>query len=167
MKPPGSENQTHTIMKAIVPWMCSGVLGLAMLATAAPSSPAAGGVGNGSFRVRIIEKLRGLRSDLDLTDTQRDEIRKVLSSHREEIRHQWETGRGARENMRETVNAHGVESAEAKAAASRIGDAARDRALLVARIATEIKPLLNADQIRKLQSARSEIEEMIDQAASR
>ncbi|MGC4016240.1 MAG: hypothetical protein QM755_17215 [Luteolibacter sp.] len=69
--------------------------------------------------------------------------------------------------MREAASSHGAESAEAKAAASHIGDVARDRALLVARIASEIKPLLTADQIGKLQSARSEIEEMIDQAASR
>ena len=69
--------------------------------------------------------------------------------------------------MREAVSSHGADSAEAKAAASRIGEVARDRALLVGRLATEIKPLLTAEQVGKLQSARSEIEEMIDQAASR
>ncbi|MGC4016239.1 MAG: hypothetical protein QM755_17210 [Luteolibacter sp.] len=61
-------------MKAILPWVCTGILGLGMLATGAPSTPA-GVAGNGTFRSRIIEKLRGLRSELNLTDAQREQVR--------------------------------------------------------------------------------------------
>jgi len=153
-------------MKAFIPCICAAGLGLALFASAAPSSDGSG-AGGGSIRSRIIEKLRGLRSDLNLTDTQRGEIKKILVSHRDEIRNQWQSGKTAREGMREAVTAHGADSAESKAAAAHIGESARDRALLVARIATEIKPLLTADQVSKLQSTRTDIEGMIDEAASK
>ena len=41
--------------------------------------------------------------------------------------------------------------------------AAEHRALLIAKIATELKPILTPDQVSKIESAWSEVENLIDE----
>ncbi len=100
------------------------------------------------------------RKQTPLTDGQKAAISKILAEHREEIRAQINQGRAARHAMEAAVKENG----STKAAAEKIGDAARDRALLMARIGVQVRPLLTPEQQKQLETARSEIEGLVDGA---
>ena len=55
--------------------------------------------------------------------------------------------------MRAAVLEHGVETPETTAAANDIGKAARNRALLTARILGEARPLLTPEQLERVEAA--------------
>jgi len=100
------------------------------------------------------------RKQTPLSEEQKVAISKVLAEHREEIRAQINQGRAARHAMEAAVK----EDGNAKAAAEKIGDAARDRALLMTRIGAQVRPLLTAEQQKRLEEARGEIEGLVDGA---
>jgi Spy/CpxP family protein refolding chaperone len=100
------------------------------------------------------------RKQTPLSDEQKTALSKILAEHREEIRAQIKEGREARHAMEKAVKENG----STKAAAEKIGDAARDRALLMARIATQVRPLLTPEQQKQIEHARGEIEELVDGA---
>ena len=136
------------------------ILPLAIGAVLAPLSAAP--FGQGPFRGEIVQRLMDLRADLDLSDTQKEEIRVVAEGYRDEIKAQWTTGKAAREGMRSAVQEHGAESPEAIAAAEKIGDAATSGSLLLAKILSDVKPLLTEDQLQKIQSGRADITGLIE-----
>ncbi|MHB1081701.1 MAG: Spy/CpxP family protein refolding chaperone [Prosthecobacter sp.] len=100
------------------------------------------------------------RKQTPLNEEQEAAISKILAEHREEIRAQINQGRAARHAMETAVKENGG----TKAAAEKIGDAARDRALLMARIGAQVRPLLTPEQQKRLEEARGEIEGLIDGA---
>ncbi|WP_395735362.1 Spy/CpxP family protein refolding chaperone [Prosthecobacter sp.] len=100
------------------------------------------------------------RKQTPLSDEQKTALSKILAEHREEIRAQITEGRDARRAMEKAVKENG----STKAAADKIGDAARDRALLMARIAKQMRPLLTPEQQKQLEEAHSEIESLVDSA---
>lgn len=119
-------------------------------------------VGEGPFRGEIIQKLMAMRDDLGLTDTQKQEIRGVIETYRSEIKDQWAIGKSAREGMRTAVQEYGAESPEASATAEKIGDAATSGSLLLAKILSDVKPLLTEDQIQKMQDGRADISKLLE-----
>ena len=136
------------------------VLPLAIGALFAPLS--AGPLGQGPFRGEIVQKLMNMRDELGMTDAQKQEIRGVIEGYRSEIKSQWAIGKAAREGMRTAVQEHGAESPEATAAAKKIGDAATSGSLLLAKILSDVKPLLTEDQIKKIQEGRVDITSLIE-----
>jgi Spy/CpxP family protein refolding chaperone len=100
------------------------------------------------------------RKQTPLSEEQKTVINKILVEHRDEIRAQINQGRAARHTMEAAVKENG----STKAAAEKIGDAARDRALLMARIGMQIRPLLNPELQKRLEEARSEIDDLVDGA---
>ncbi len=100
------------------------------------------------------------RKQTPLSEEQKAAIAKILAENREEIRAQINQGRSARHAMEAAVNENG----STKAAAEKIGDAARDRALLMARIGAQVRPLLTPAQQKQLEDARAEIEGLVDGA---
>lgn len=136
------------------------ILPLAIAAALAPLSAAT--FGQGSFRGEIVQRLMDLRDDLDVTDAQKKEIRSVVEGYRSEIKAQWDTGKAAREGMRSAVQEHGAESPEATAAAEKIGDAASSGSLLLAKILSDVKPLLTEDQLQKIESGRADISGLLE-----
>ena len=102
------------------------------------------------------------RKQTPLSEEQKAAISKILAEHREEIRAQINQGRSARHAMEAAVKENG--STSTKAAAEKIGDAARDRALLMARIGVQVRPLLTTEQQEQLEAARTEIEGLVDGA---
>ncbi len=140
---------------------------LIALAAAAFASPSPAQPENGRGMVReVVMELLNLRAEANLTDEQRAQIKQVLQSHKDEIGDQFKTGRDARRSMREAVEAGGPESTGALAGADAIAAVARSRALLIARITSEIRPILTADQLKLAQATRERIEEMIDERIS-
>jgi len=125
------------------------------------------GQGHGKFREVIRTAMRHMlnfRHETPLSAEQKQKARGVIESHRSEIRSQMERGRDARRAMMDAVKGSGPDAAATKEAADKIGNAARDRALLMARVASEIKPLLTPEQLKRVESARAEIESDVDAA---
>jgi Spy/CpxP family protein refolding chaperone len=114
----------------------------------------------------IVRELLNFREDADLTDKQRDHIKDVIASHKSEIEAQFQAGRNARRSMQESVAAAGPESARTQNAADAVAAAARSRALLVAKIASEIRPILTADQLELAEATRERIDEIIERRMS-
>ncbi|OYW74703.1 MAG: hypothetical protein B7Z37_16570 [Verrucomicrobia bacterium 12-59-8] len=100
------------------------------------------------------------RKQTPLSEEQKAAISKILAEHREEIAAQINQGRMARHAMEAAVKENG----STKAAAEKIGDAARDRALLMARIGAQVRPLLTPEQQKQIEAARSEVEGLVDGA---
>lgn len=109
-----------------------------------------------------LRHLLNFRKETPPSAEQKKEVAAVLKQHRPEIRSQIEQGRDARRSMEAAVKEHGADSPETKAAADKIGEAARDRALLVARIAEETRPLLTEAQQKRLDDARKDIQATLD-----
>ncbi|MCW0220031.1 MAG: hypothetical protein OJI67_17025 [Prosthecobacter sp.] len=104
------------------------------------------------------------RKETPLSDEQREKLAAVLEPYRAEVRAVIERGREVRKTYAEIVKKHGPESAQAREAAEKIGTLARDRALLIARIGVEAKPLLTVEQQQRLDTARQEVESLVDTA---
>ncbi len=98
------------------------------------------------------------RKQTPLSEEQKAAISKILAEHREEIAAQINRCRAARHAMEAAVKENG----STKTAAEKIGDAARDRALLMARIGAQVQPLLTPEQQKQLEAARTEIEGLVD-----
>ncbi len=103
------------------------------------------------------------RKETPLSDEQKTAISKIMSEHRTEIQAQIAKGRDARRAMA-TAAKENADSPSTKSAAEKIGDLARDRALLAARISAEVRPLLTPEQQKQIESARKEIESLVDAA---
>ena len=103
------------------------------------------------------------RKETPLSDEQKASISKILQEHRPEIQAQLAQGRDARRAM-ETAARENATSPATKAAAEKIGDIARDRALLMARISAKVRPLLTPEQQKQIESAREEIDSLVDAA---
>jgi len=117
----------------------------------------------GTLRQQAREKLADLRDDLGLDATQKEKIRDILVSHKAELLAQWQLGKSARDTMQSAVKDHGAGSPEATAAANGIGEVAKKRALLVASIAQEVKPVLTPEQIKKLETAKEGLEKWLQE----
>lgn len=146
-------------MKTTLLFLAGTVCLLPMVSTAAKAAEA------GPLRGQVKEKLMALRDDLGLDANQKKEIREALVGRKTEIAAQFKLGKNAREAMQTAVKEHGAESAEATAAANGIGDAAKKRALLVASITEQIKPILTPDQLKKLKESMAGIKGLIQREA--
>ena len=103
------------------------------------------------------------RKETPLTAEQRASVAKILETHREEIRTQMTKGRDARRAMAEAAKKD-ANSAATRAAAEKLGDLTRDRALLIAKIGSEVRPLLTPEQQKHIETARGELESLVDAA---
>ncbi len=133
---------------------------------ASPAEKTAGS-GNRQSGIRLLvsniaHELLNLREQAPLSDEQRTEVRSVMKSHKAEILAQFEKGRDARRAMMEAVGQDGPDSAEALKAADAIGESARSRALLTAKVVSEITPLLTPEQKTLAKSALERIEGEVD-----
>ena len=104
------------------------------------------------------------RNETPLSAEQKQAIAGIVKSHADEIRAQVRKGAEARRGMATVAEAQGGDASATKAAAEKVGAAARDRALLAARILGEVRPLLTPDQVSRIQAARTELESMLDAA---
>jgi Spy/CpxP family protein refolding chaperone len=89
---------------------------------------------------------------LDLSDTQRAEIKDVLRSHKSEILAQIEAHHAARKALRAAIKAEPLVEAAVRDRAQSLGRVEGDGALLRARIRLEVLPILNDDQKQKLEA---------------
>ena len=102
----------------------------------------------------MAQEFQKIREDLALTRSQKSQIRQVLMGHKDEIKTQRAAGIEARQALKTATATHGPDSKETNAAADGIAAVAKSRALLVATIFSEVRPILTPEQIKTLESAR-------------
>lgn len=131
------------------------------------ASDTAGSPGPIRSRLRVLfsgigQELREFRQQAPLSDQQRSQVKDILKSHKSEIAAQFQKGKEAHRNMKDAVEQSGPDSALTLKAADSVGDAARTRALLVGKIASEIAQILTPEQRKLAGEARTRIESTVD-----
>ena len=144
-------------------------MAVAFGATTREASESMGSLASGPYGGKIRTLISTIRNEIHdfrqqtpLTDAQRDQVKAILQSHKSEIGAQFKKGSEARRNMREAVSQSGPESAETLKASDGIADAAKSRALLLAKISSEVSPILTPEQRQHVGDARARIENMVD-----
>jgi len=149
--------------------VCAGGAGLA--AGAAATAPGSG------VRQRLADTRLGklvmgrigrgmvLRSELDLTDAQRDAIRQTLQAHKKEIKQAVAPVVEKRRALREAVLADKPDDSAIRKSANELGSAVGDAGVTLAKIKSELKAKANLtpEQMKKLNEYRSENDAAIDQ----
>jgi len=87
-----------------------------------------------------------LRSDLNVTDEQRKQIRDVFVSHRAEIAATVKSVRNKRVALRDLVRSGKAEKSQIRSAADELAQAVSDAAVKAAELQGKIAPLLSQDQ---------------------
>jgi periplasmic protein CpxP/Spy len=98
--------------------------------------------------------LRGL----DLTDAQRDQVKAIMESHRDEQKAIGDRMQAARKALHEAIAADTFDEAAVRAKAAEIGAVEADAAVLQARIKGEIFAILTPEQAKKAKQLRSNME---------
>ena len=115
-------------------------------------------------RARVKQQMEEIFRDAPLSPEQREKIRAVIGARRAEIRDVWKKTEGARHALADASKTG--DAAAVQRAADQVGEAARNRALLRARIEGEIRPILTPQQIKCLEAARSKLWTRADAVAS-
>jgi len=102
---------------------------------------------------------------LDLTDEQQAKAREILRSHVTEIEAQLHAAASARQALHEAMQAQPMDENTIRDRARDLGRVHGDGAVLIARIRTEIEPILTADQKTRLQTLRDKMRSRGDHAA--
>jgi Spy/CpxP family protein refolding chaperone len=87
---------------------------------------------------------------LDLSDDQKNQIRAVVKAHAPEIETQLQAGSAARKALADAVDLRPIDEGAIRARAADLGRVHGDGAVLLAKIRTEIDPILNDAQRAKV-----------------
>ncbi len=136
--------------------------GVAVTLTAQPPQ---GGPGAGSRAGRMAGPggpggfgLPGLRQ-LDLSDTQQDQIRAITQSHRDEMRQLGERVNEAQRALDTATESGTVDEADIRSKSTALAAALADAAILRAKVNAEIVGVLTAEQQQKLREFRTQMQE--------
>jgi Spy/CpxP family protein refolding chaperone len=112
-----------------------------------------------------------LRSELNLSDEQRGEIREVLVRHRGEIVATAQAVRAKRLILRDAVLAETADEAAIRAAAAELGEQMGEAAVKASKLKAQIAPILTEEQralIVKFMADREQaVDRFLEQAAAR
>lgn len=103
-----------------------------------------------------VRRLVTLKSDLNLTDEQRTEIRETVKAHREALVPAIEEVMAKRNILRAAVLADNADESAIRAAATDLGASIGDAAVLASKVAAEVKPILTDEQKQILQDFRAD-----------
>lgn len=148
-----------------------GICTLAMIlaagaATTASAAPPAGRYDEArplrTFLSGQFGRLLTLRSDLGLSDEQRDEIRQIVKSHKQEIVTVMKPVAEKRRALRAATLADHPDEHAIRAAANDLGTALGDAAVVGAKIKAEVHEVLTPDQRQKVESFRQQADDAVD-----
>ncbi len=132
-----------------------------VLASAAAVLILAGGVWAGRMaagplstgRHLSVEKMFNRVADrLDLSDSQRDQVKGILRTHKDAIVAQLQATQKARQNLRQAISASPMDEAAIRSMAVQLGQTEGDGAVLRAQIRSEVLPILNDEQKQNLET---------------
>jgi len=124
-----------------------GMMGRGMMG---PGGPGMRGGPGGMFGLPLRE--------LDLTDAQREQVKAIMTSHRDEQKAVGDKMMAARKALHEAIAAETFNEAAIRAAAGEVGAAEADAAVLQAKIHGEVFAILTPEQVKKAKELRSEME---------
>jgi len=152
--------------------MVVGVVGLLgiTVAAATPGADAAGGWKPGKFAQTPLGKLitgnlgrmMVLRSELDITEAQRAQIKEVLVAHKSEIAKHAKAVRDKRVALRDAVLADNPSDAKIRKAADELGKVVGNAAVKAAKLKGKIAPILTEEQREKIAEFRADRDEAVE-----
>ena len=95
----------------------------------------------------------GLRG-VDLTDTQREQLRTIMESHKQEFETVRTKLREAHQGLATATNAQTLDEAAIRARSTALATALADEAILRAKVRVEVNGILTAEQLQQLQQRR-------------
>ena len=125
----------------------AGMMGQGMMG---PGGPGMRGGPGGMFGLPMRE--------LDLTDAQREQVRTIMESHRDQQKAIGDRMQAARKALHDAIAAETIDEGAIRAAAADIGTIEADAAVLQAKIRGEVFALLTPEQVKKAKELRSEME---------
>lgn len=118
-------------------------------------APGPGGPGGPGMRMRRPGGPGGFGfRGLDLTDDQREQLKKINESHRAEFQAAGKKARAAHDGMRALIDAETIDEAAIKAKSAEIAAANAEMMILNAKVRKEAMQILTADQLAKLKERR-------------
>jgi protein CpxP len=133
-----------------------GMMGRGMMG---PGGPGMRGGPGGMFGLPLRE--------LDLTDAQREQVKAIMASHRDEQKAAGDKMMAARKALHEAIAAETFNEAAIRAAAGEVGAAEADAAVLQAKIHGEVFAILTPEQVKKAKELRSEMENRMKEGRGR
>jgi Spy/CpxP family protein refolding chaperone len=109
------------------------------------------GPGPGGCLAELLERRLPLLRELDLDRSQREAVRELLRGHRAEFQTLVERGLDLRHQLQRGILAPEPDQESLRRLGAELGDLAGEAALLAARVAGEIRPLLTPEQAEALQ----------------
>ena len=128
----------------------AGMMGQGMMGPAGPGMRGGPGGPGGMFGLPMRE--------LGLTDAQREQVRTIMESHRDEQKAIGDRMQAARKALHAAVAADAFDEVSIRAKATEVGAAEADAAVLQAKIRGEVFALLTPEQAKKAKELRSEME---------
>lgn len=120
----------------------------------------------GGHRLSVRKMFNRIADRLDLSDSQRDQVKGVLRSHKDAILAQVQASRKARQDLRQAISASPFDEGAIRARAAVLGQAEADGAVLRAQIRSEILPILNDDQKQQLDAMHQRLQGPGDRLAT-
>jgi protein CpxP len=99
----------------------------------------------------------GLRG-IELNDTQRDQVRTIMESHKAEFDAAGTRLRDAHRAFAEAVEAASIDESAIRSASANVATAMADEAILRARVRSEVQGILTPEQQEQLKQRRAEME---------
>jgi protein CpxP len=99
-------------------------------------------------------ELRGV----DLTDAQRQQLRTIMESHKQEFEQVGARLREAHQGLAQAVDGQTVDEATIRARSTTLAAALADEAILRAKVRAEVNGILTAEQLQKIQERKAEMQ---------
>lgn len=99
----------------------------------------------------------GLRG-VDLTDAQKEQLRTIMESHKQELEQVRTKMREAHQGLAAAVDAQTVDEATIRARSTTLATAMADEAILRAKVRAEVQGILTAEQLQKMQERKAEMQ---------
>lgn len=116
-----------------------------------PGPGGAGGPGGGLLNPRLLQRLQ-------LTDAQREQVKAVMDSHREDMRAIADRGLPARKALHSAITAGSFDESAIRAAAATVAMVESDMAVLQGRIHGEVWQILTPEQQKQANAWQAEME---------
>jgi periplasmic protein CpxP/Spy len=108
----------------------------------------------------------GLRG-IELTEAQREQVRSIMESHRDEFAGLREKLGAAHRAFAEATRSDAVDEAAIRAQSTAVANAMADEAILRARVRTEVHALLTAEQQQQLKDRQAEMQKRLQERQQR